>query len=134
MPLIEWNTEFELGHEKIDEQHKRLVGLINDLNAAMAARLGQEKLEGILTKLADYTSFHFRTEEELFDQIHYPDAAGHRRAHKEFVDQINDFQMAFDAGQLMLSVKVVNFLKEWLVAHIQGIDRHFAECLKREAA
>lgn len=134
MSLIEWNSEFELGNEQIDEQHQKLVAIINDLHAAMAARLGQEKLGMILTKLADYTSFHFRTEEELFDQIDYPDAQGHCRAHKEFVDQINDYQMAFDAGQLMLSMKIMGFLKDWLVAHIQGIDRQFAECLKSEAA
>ena len=134
MALVEWNADLELGIDEFDEQHKKLVGMINDLNDAMSAGQGQDQLGMILTKLADYTSYHFSSEEKYFDQSDYPEAAGHRRAHKEFINQINDYQMEFDAGQLLLSMKVMNFLSDWLVAHIQGIDRQYVPYIKKDAA
>jgi hemerythrin len=134
MALIEWSDSYALGNEKIDSQHQQLVVYLNELNDAMLSGQGQDNLSNILLQLANYTSYHFKTEEDCFDNIDYPDAAGHRRAHKLFIDQINDFQMSLDGGQILLSMKVRKFLKDWLLAHINGIDRDFVSCLQRKAA
>ena len=73
MPLIEWTDELSVGIESIDEQHKKLVNMINALNDAMLTNSSNELLGTIFTGLAAYTQKHFAYEENMFAEYNYPD-------------------------------------------------------------
>ena len=126
MALIDWDNGMSVNVAEIDTQHKRLVELINELNEAMRNRTAKDVLKEIIDKLADYAAVHFSTEEGYFDQFGYPKAGPHRREHKAFVKKVADFQKGFEEGQLMLSIDVINFLKDWLLNHIQGVDKQYS--------
>jgi hemerythrin len=65
MPIFLWKKSYEIGIAEIDNQHRNLVGIINELSDAMMNRKGYIIVPKILEKLVDYIQFHFTTEEEI---------------------------------------------------------------------
>ena len=65
-PLLIWSNDLSVGLDSIDEQHKVLVSLINELHSAMKARRSHSELLDVIDNLKNYTVTHFGYEEELF--------------------------------------------------------------------
>lgn len=123
MSLVSWNDKLSVGVPSIDDQHKKLVSLLNQLHDAMMSGKGKDMLGGILKGLIDYTVVHFRYEEELFVRTGYPDSEAHKKSHAELVRKVQDVQKKYDTdGPKALTIPVMNFLKDWLANHIQGAD------------
>lgn len=133
MAYLNWNDNLSVNVPVIDEQHQKLVSLINQLHDAMAQGHGSAVLGGIIRGLVDYTQIHFRDEERCFEASDYPDCATHMAQHEAFVSRVTDFQQGFAEGRLMLSLDVMDFLAEWLVEHIQGTDMSYAPFLAEES-
>lgn len=130
MALLEWKPEFNLGMADIDRQHKKLVDLINQLYDAMMEKKTKEVMGKILKGLQNYTIEHFGYEEKLFAEHNYIGKMAHTKTHKEFVAQIAAFKADFDAGKVTISIKILSFLKDWLINHIQGTDKEYVPYLK----
>ena len=127
MALINWNNELSVNVQIIDEQHKKLIELINELQEAMKSGKGKDVLGKILTGLITYTAAHFKTEETYFAQYGYPDAENHKKEHLAFVKKVTDFKDGFDKKQLSLTIEIMNFLRDWLQKHIQGTDKGYSK-------
>jgi len=129
--LMEWNDDFVIGIREIDSQHKKLVGLVNDLNSAMKSGRGSQKLGQIFEELKEYTVHHFATEEALFEEHHYPGMIAHVAKHKKLVNTVLELEAQFKNGKAALTNDVMEFLKDWLVNHIQGDDRKYVPHLNK---
>lgn len=126
MPLITWNDTLSVGVASIDAEHQELVGLLNAFYEAMQAKDGVGVLGNTLDALIEYTKFHFANEERLFAKTGYPDAVAHKKEHDKLAQQVLEVQARYKAGQTdALSLEVVDFLKRWLVNHIQGTDKRY---------
>jgi hemerythrin-like metal-binding protein len=128
--IIPWAFEFETGFEKIDEQHKKLVGMVNHLHRAMKMKLGSKEAGKILDELAEYTVYHFSHEEKLFEEHDYPDIGEHKKSHKDLVNQVAKFQEDFQSGNASLSMDLMDFLIDWLKNHILKTDMSYVSFLK----
>lgn len=127
MPLMEWSDRLSVGIGIVDTQHKKLVGMVNDLYDAVQSGHGQDVLGKILDGLIAYTAEHFKQEETFFAQTGYPDTEAHKKEHADLVKQVLDVQAKYKSGATgVLSLEVMNFLKNWLVKHIQGSDKKYA--------
>ena len=129
MALITWNDGYSVKVKQFDDQHKVLIKMINDLHDAMKERKTKETLEKIVEGLLDYTGTHFSAEEKEFDRLGYPETAAHKLEHKNFVDKVSQFGKDFDSGKVMLSIDIINFLRDWLIKHINGTDKKYSEFL-----
>jgi hemerythrin-like metal-binding protein len=129
---ITWDDSFSVNIAEIDEQHKKLVSMVNELNEAMKQGKGNEVIGEILDGLVEYTVTHFATEENLFDTYGYPQTLIHKKIHSDFVAKVSDFKGQFDKGAIMLSMDVMNFLSDWLVAHIKGEDQKYSGFLNEK--
>lgn len=127
--LVNWNSKMETGIREVDEQHKQLVGLINQLNEAMYAGKGRDLLGHTLVSLEKYALFHFGTEERLMAVHGYSEAASHKRGHQSFIDDIRRFRSRFDAGRVF-PVEIMFFLREWIIYHIMLSDRDLGHALE----
>lgn len=127
MSLITWGPSLLVNVRQSDLQHKRLVDIINELHEAMKNGAGQEQLDSVFEALASYTLIHFADEERLLEQHGYP-ITNHRALHARFIERLQQYQQEFKAGML-ISLPVMNFLKDWLVGHIQGDDKKYGEYL-----
>lgn len=123
--LVNWNETYSVGYELIDRQHMILVDMINDLYGAFKQGVANEIIQDILTKMIQYTDFHFKTEERFFDTYNYFDAAKHIAEHNSFVEKVITFSDDFNNGSVTISYDVMNFLRDWLINHIQESDKQF---------
>ncbi len=128
--FMEWSSKLETGIKSIDDQHKKLVNMVNTLYSAISAGGGKEQLQRLLDDLIDYTVYHFGTEEELFKKHDYPDAVAHKKIHEELATKVVEFRERLQKGEAMLSYDLLNFLKSWLVNHICVTDMKYAPFLK----
>lgn len=124
-PLVVWNEDLSVGIQEIDEQHKVLVDLLNELNEAIQQRHGKEAAAEILERLADYTRVHFTVEESLMRILGYPDYDEHKRHHEELIRQMRELQQKLRAGHASISFELLYFLRNWLTHHIQEGDKRY---------
>ncbi len=130
MALFEWTTAISVGITAIDDQHKKLISLINDVSDAMKARKAADVIGGVLQQLSDYTVHHFGNEEKAFEKFGYPDKDAHMAAHKVFVSKINELIERNNKGELGISISVLNFLMDWITNHIMKTDMQYVPFFK----
>jgi hemerythrin len=119
-----WNDKLSVGVEVIDEDHKKLIAMINEMYDAILAGMGKKVVGDILDRLVHYTSFHFAREEALFAQTGYSDAAAHKAEHDAMAKWAIQAELDFHQGTLPApSLEVINRLKDWLFEHINGTDK-----------
>ncbi|MBI5556001.1 MAG: hemerythrin family protein [Deltaproteobacteria bacterium] len=129
MAMLNWDDSYKVNVTEIDQQHQKLVAMINDLNDAMCQGKAKDVLEKILSGLINYTATHFKTEEKYFDKFAYPETAIHKKEHVDFVQKVSEFKDGFDKGKVGLSISVMKFLSDWLKNHIKGTDKKYGPFL-----
>jgi hemerythrin len=118
----------------MDQQHRRLVDLINQLYDAMGMGKGDSVKRVVLSDLLTYTKVHFAAEERLMQEHAYPHFASHKRLHDELTGQVLQLTDKLQAGQMVASVTLANFLKDWLQTHITQEDRKYGQFICQTAA
>jgi hemerythrin-like metal-binding protein len=127
--LFPWSETYSVRIGIIDIQHKNLVNIVNELHEAMRAGHAKEKLGQILSNLIKYTQIHFATEEKFLKSHAYPDYPQHKGEHDRLTATVVDFQHQFQQSEIGLTIEVMEFLKDWLIKHIQGSDKKYAPFL-----
>ncbi|HNA20038.1 MAG TPA: bacteriohemerythrin, partial [Agitococcus sp.] len=94
--LFHWSDDFNVDIQEVDEQHKVLVDLLNQLHHAIVERRGKTASQEILNQLADYTRTHFLLEESLMRVLHYPGLEIHKQQHEDLIQQIHELQRRID--------------------------------------
>ncbi len=128
--LVSWNEKMTVSVKEIDDQHKELIRLINELHTAMKERRVKTVLSSILDGLVDYTRKHFALEERYFSMFNYPQTATHCKEHRAFVEKVAEFQQDFADERVLISIDIMNFLRQWLVGHIMKDDQAYVPCFK----
>ena len=129
--VFEWDDSLSICVELVDEQHKMLIGKMNDFNTAVEEALGPEKILKTLDFMIDYTDFHFSTEEKHMVANDYPAYQEHLKAHNEFKGMIDDLVQDFkeEGSSEGLAGALDKLLLTWLVKHIKGMDQAFGQWL-----
>ncbi len=127
MALITWNNSLSVKVAEIDQQHQKLITLINGLNDVMIEGRANDVGLKVVQDLMTYTAFHFTTEEKYFDKLGYPDAEAHKKEHSDFVNKVMKFKQGYEEGGIGLTTKIMNFLRDWLKQHIMGTDQKYAQ-------
>jgi hemerythrin len=125
--LVSWSDDLSVGIDEIDEQHKVLVGLLNDLNRAIREHHGNDACLEILDRLVDYTRIHFAVEESLMRIFEYPDYENHKAEHEELVEEVMSMRREIVEEERKISFKLLHFLKMWLTQHIMDSDQEYSE-------
>lgn len=131
MAGIVWLDVYNIGVSDIDAQHRKLIEIINDLTQAHFKSMGQTAIADILNRLFDYTHYHFTSEEQMQLDYKYPDRIKHKAEHQEFIDKLNQLKEDADNNNLLLTLKTLDFLKDWTITHILGTDKAFGEYLRK---
>jgi len=123
MSFFDWRDHFSVGVAVFDEDHQKLVALINDLYDGIRSNAPPETVRKILTGLADYCDVHFSREEAMLREHAYPGLAGQRESHAKFTAKITEVIAAFNAGNSeVASFDLLRFLRDWLMNHILKED------------
>lgn len=135
MPFVEWNPSIATGIERIDEQHKELFRILNDLFDAMTSGRGDAAIDDILDRMIVYAGEHFVEEEAEMDAVSYPLISAHRAAHAEWLEATRRFRFRREVGATIgLPVDTLTFLHDWLTRHIGETDARFAAFRRERGA
>lgn len=122
---LEWQDSFSVGIKEVDDQHRTLVELLNQLHTAIRERRGSEVCRQTLDRLAEYTVTHFQLEERLMQASNYAGFEVHKRQHEDLLGQVTALQQKLDAGSGSISFELLHFLQVWLTSHINDSDKRF---------
>jgi hemerythrin len=125
MPYIEWIDSLSVGVDEIDDQHRELIGRINQLALARENERGPEVTATVLAGLKAYIVEHFGLEESYFREFEYPGAEAHIAEHEDFKRRVAEFRAAYSRGEAALDDEILGFLKSWLTKHISYSDRKY---------
>ncbi len=129
-PLLRWSDSLSVGIDSIDNQHKKLIDLINELFKHINSGSAKETVGKTLGALVDYTGTHFQNEEKLFAKYDYPEQMNHKEMHRKLVAQVVEFQNQFKNGEKDVSLELMEFLKDWLIKHIKQTDMQYSPFLR----
>lgn len=130
MGLFAWSEDLNVGNKFIDDDHKKLVAMVNSFHDAMEQGRGNDVIGKVLHNLVIYTKEHFSREEAEMQRIKYPKYLAHKLEHDKLIKEVADLQTGFTSGKTMLTMKISKFLRDWLLTHIKQTDQQLAEALR----
>jgi hemerythrin len=125
MSMVEWKDEYSVDIQELDEQHKCLISIMNELYTALANKSERDLIADVLNKLIEYTKVHFAVEETLMRIFHYEDYEAHKAIHDDIVAKVVDYHGKFQGGDDKVGMELLLFLKEWLFDHINKVDKAY---------
>ncbi len=131
--LIAWSDDFSVGIQEVDEQHRVLVQLLNELHTAIREHHGKATSREILDRLAEYTRTHFLLEESLMRVCHYPGFEIHKAQHEELIKEVVALQHKLDHDGTTITFELLHFLKTWLTQHINESDKRFGQHFQKSS-
>jgi len=131
LALMTWNESYSVKVPELDDQHKQLFILINELHEAMKAGQARSMMAKVLDRLIQYTRLHFSEEEEMLASVSYAEFVSHVAQHRGFTERVEKFAREFRVGNVIITIEVMNFLQDWLVNHIMKVDRKYVPELSK---
>jgi hemerythrin len=128
--LFVWDDSCKTGITAIDQDHKTLINLINDLYEAIQDGSGGALLLPIFSALKHYTETHFAREELYMAECGIPEQEKHCQEHELMMTKLADLESRHRKGEAAISLQTLTFLRDWLKTHICSVDQVMASQLK----
>ena len=119
-----WSYAFSIGNEKIDSDHKRIIGIYNE-SVELRENFSSIKFAEILSKMTDYSLYHFKREEEYMKKFSYTDLEAHKVFHKNFIYKVSMYNANFFTSNHPDPEEVIYFLHNWWKNHILKKDKEY---------
>lgn len=125
MAAINWTESLSVKIDSIDDQHKKLIDLMNDFYENVTKRSNNESILKLIDGMKKYTLTHFNMEEKYMVQFKYPHYLQHKKEHDFFIEKVNALENKIKKGTVIVSYEITAFLKDWLKNHIQNTDKQY---------
>ncbi len=123
MPFFNWDQSLDVGVDQMNEQHKKLVGLMDILSQNSLAGVSKEGLMSGCQELVDAVTKHFKDEENYMESIAFPFLEAHKNSHVKLLADLNQLLEDFkNSTGSQSNEKFLNFFNVWILTHIRGID------------
>jgi hemerythrin len=129
VPIMNWTPALSVGVDSLDAQHKKWIDTVNRLFDAMKIGRGREILGPLLAEVVQFARMHFETEERAMLSAGYDGYAQHKAKHGEFLRRMTEMQKNHQTGNLTLSLKLMDTLRDWIVEHVQETDKCYEPCM-----
>ncbi len=119
---INWTDDLSIGNTNIDNEHKQLIEICNELVNLSELNRNRVEFAKILSKLIDYSLKHFRKEETYMYAFGYPKSTEHIQYHKDFKYKVTTYYDELFRSDPPELIEITTFIKEWWVNHISHVD------------
>lgn len=140
MAFMEWESEMSVGVPEIDEDHRVLISVINELAEIQGREDRVSQLLGCFSHLKSYAEFHFSREEAMMRTAGFLALDGHQAEHRAFEAKMTELSETLEgddgkAAAATVNEKLLSYLKNWLQHHILVVDKAYAPSVQesREA-
>jgi hemerythrin-like metal-binding protein len=131
MEKINWSPKYSVGVEIIDEQHKRLVLMLNRLIGSKEATTNSEIVSDVITQMTKYAEDHFKLEEDLMAEFGFPLLDQHRQSHDKYRKKVVDLCTAVLLDVPIVPQVMLNYLVKWWENHILHEDMEYKSFFKK---
>jgi hemerythrin len=133
--LITWNSTLSCGIKLIDDQHRVLVGLVNDMFNHVSGNNVQEDayFDKVIKQVVTYIKVHFATEEKIMLYTRFAGYVEHKKEHDTFVLTVIKNIQSYIAKERFTLLSFTKFLKDWILSHIAVMDKEYFLHLKKIA-
>jgi len=122
MSLIEWKPEYSVGNAEVDNEHRELIALINELHAAIRRHAGQNEVVEGLGEIFAQIAAHFALEEKIMRDAHYAAYDPHKNDHESLLDQLSDIIDSVEADGRYNEQRLSAHLENWFSEHFRSHD------------
>jgi hemerythrin-like metal-binding protein len=127
---VAWDNSLSVGIDIIDEHHRYLFDLINDLFDVVEHKRGARQVARLIKSLDAYAKVHFRAEEQMMGHYAYEGISRQEHQHHAFEEKISEFYEEMHANPLVAQFDVLTYLRDWLVHHIRVEDAQLRSLTK----
>jgi hemerythrin len=130
--FVVWSDEYSVEFGPLDEQHKKLVDITNELLKICKEGSKVSRMDFMLSfsKAGDYARTHFSSEEEYMQKAGYPALDVHKKEHENFLAEVKNAFNEFKESDSAPSGLAI-FLKKWLLNHIAVKDKQYVPYLAK---
>ena len=126
-----WRDELALGIPAMDEDHRRILDLVQALFEALVRRADENVINNAVVELVNFTCAHFEREERSMVVHAYPDYEQHKAEHTKLTEEISKIiALVKQENSPTISEPLLSFMAEWVILHTKGADQKFARYLK----
>jgi len=125
MKKLVWTDEYSVGVKSLDEQHKKIIELINTLIEHHNDSVDSDTIFNVLQEMMKYAQKHLDDEEKLLEGYEYPDLMRHTSVHVAYLERVSEFSFEVMAHNNDISAKLLEFLKDWWIQHILHEDMQY---------
>jgi hemerythrin len=129
MAVFVWNKKFSVGMERIDDQHKHFLDLLNNLDDKIQQQNNEKTVETAIDRLFDYATLHFRAEERILHARGYSEFEQQCQEHSLFLTRLNELAASNQGGNRLHKGSVVSFVRDWFIQHITIEDQKYASVI-----
>lgn len=129
---IVWKDEYSVGIKSLDDDHKRLIFLLNQFKTAYDYDTSAEFERQALEQLVEYTRFHFSREEDMMEAAGYAGIEEHKQQHARMIAQVEEFVGLYKREGHDSLIEVSTYLTNWLINHINGTDKQYTEVMLKK--
>ncbi len=126
---FEWMESFSVHVPAVDSDHKVLISLVNEVVTAISEHHGREVMRDTLTRLVEYTAYHFDREEHIMAEWRFPELEQHRAQHNLLIRKVLNYLRMYRQNELE-PVELGEFLIDWLTTHILHEDMKLGEHIR----
>ena len=130
--FLSFEKSYLVGIKILDDQHRQIVNLINDLYVWVITKKPADSPLPLLSDLANLAKTHFATEEQLLRAHSYPGYLPHKAAHEGLARNLMEYREGIARREHELTLDYVDLMKLWLLDHFAQFDREYAEFFARE--
>jgi len=128
---IIWRNELSIGNNAIDNDHKKLLEIYNDLVDLIKLNRSREEFAKILSKMTGYTLNHFKKEESYMQQFAYPKLAEHKKYHRDYSYKVAMYNVDLLSVNPPDPIEITIFLEKWWTNHILNNDVDYESYRKK---
>ena len=129
---VEWNDSYSLGIKLIDDQHKELIRIVNDIFSHATGDESEEHeyFKKVIKQAVDYIKYHFANEEKILITTKYSDYEAHKKKHEDFILKVVQTAKDYESGKRLTLTNFGYFLKDWVLSHIAVVDKKYCDYFK----
>ena len=124
---ISWKKEFSVNIQTIDNHHKKIIFIINNINNSIKSN-NHYNLKINLESLIKFAEYHFEYEETLLNQYGY-DTINHSSGHVDLMKKLEELYQEYIHDKNYKVDDIPDFLSNWIKIHILVEDKKYASYL-----
>jgi hemerythrin len=135
--LVTWSATYSVGIKIIDDQHKELFNLVNEMYNHVSnddEEAERAYFQSVVKQVLGYVKTHFATEETIMKRTKFQGYAVHKKVHDSFILSVVDIIKKYDEKKRAPLMVLTHFIKDWILTHIAIMDKQYFERLMKVAS